>query len=156
MLIALAILVLFLLWGKYVLEAIQVSPLSLNVSGGVVLFLVALKMVFPETHAEAVAADEEPFIVPLAVPFVAGPSTIATVMLLTAQQPERWPDWLLALVLAWLATGLVLLSAGALSRFLGTRGLRALERLMGMLLITVAVEMFLKGIQEYFHLRAAG
>jgi small neutral amino acid transporter SnatA (MarC family) len=77
-------------------------------------------------------------------------------MLLNAQNPERWPEWLLALVLAWLVTGVVLLSAGTVSRFLGTRGLRAMERLMGMLLTTVAVEMFLKGIQEFFHIRPPG
>ena len=107
-------------------------------------------MIFPtseNTLREEV--EEEPFIVPLAVPYTAGPSALATVLLLTSREPGRWPEWLLALVLAWLASGVVLYFAGGMSRMLGQRGLVAMERLMGMLLVTVAMEMLLGGLRLY-------
>jgi multiple antibiotic resistance protein len=93
--------------------------------------------------------DGEPFVVPLAVPLIAGPSAAATVLLLMARDPTRWLDWVIALLCAWCATGAILLCAPSFSRMLGQRGLSAVERLMGMLLTTVAVQMFLSGMHEF-------
>ena len=95
-------------------------------------------------------SGEEPLIVPLAIPCIAGPSAIATVMLLTGQEPDRWPEWLLALLLAWLVTSSILLLSTKLDDVLGMRGLTALEHLMGLILTALAVEMFLQGIREVF------
>ena len=88
-------------------------------------------------------------LVPLAIPMVAGPSAMAVVMLLASDNPDRMPEWVLALFLAWLLTSLILLSANGLKRFLGRRGLIAMERLMGMLLIALSVQMLLEGFSAY-------
>lgn len=150
LLIALVVLVGALFVGHAVLGILHVSAEALTVAGGVILLLIALRMIFPTSEYNLrEEVEEEPFIVPLAVPYTAGPSALATVLLLTSREPERWPEWLLALVLAWLATSVILYFAGGMSRFLGQRGLMAMERLMGMLLVTVAVEMLLGGLRQY-------
>jgi multiple antibiotic resistance protein len=92
---------------------------------------------------------DEPFIVPLAMPMVAGPSTIAILLLLSSTQPDRIWEWCAALVIAWVGTTILLTASPALIRFLGPRGLRALERLMGMLLVLLATQMFLNGVREF-------
>lgn len=150
LLIALAVLIAFLFIGKPFLAMLHISQTALTIGGGVVLLLIALKMVFPvgEGGSEELLS-EEPFIVPMAIPYTAGPSAMATVLLLTSRQPERWTEWLAAIVLAWLACSFVLFFASSFSKLLGKRGLIAVERLMGMLLIAVAVEMFLSGLKEY-------
>lgn len=148
LMIAFIILVAFLFLGPYVMSALQISSSSLNIAGGIILFLIAIKMVFGGTHTMFSETPEgEPFIVPLAVPYVAGPSATATVLLLVGQAPGRWPEWLLALTLASVANAAVLLLAARLIPFLGARGLCAIERLMGLLLTAVAVEMFLGGVR---------
>jgi multiple antibiotic resistance protein len=151
MLIALAVLVAFLFGGRFLLESLQLSDAALSVSGGVILFLIALRMIFVDVHEIfGKNPDGEPFVVPLAVPLIAGPSAMATVLLLMSRDPSRWPEWLVALAIAWAVSGVILLAAGVVSRILGTRGLMAVERLMGMLLTTVAVQMFLTGIRQFF------
>jgi multiple antibiotic resistance protein len=150
LLIALTILMLFLLGGQVMLEVLHVSEPALTIAGGVILFLIAIKMIFGGTSEMfRDGTDGEPFVVPLAVPLVAGPSAAATVLLLMATDPTRWLDWTIALVAAWAATGAILLLAPLLSRVLGRRGLGAVERLMGMLLTTVAIQMFLSGMREF-------
>ncbi len=147
--IALAVLVFFLFLGQYILDVLHVSATALRISGGVVLLLIALRMIFPtpdKSLREEIAG--EPFIVPLAVPYTAGPSALATELLLVSREPERWPVWLGAVLLAWLATAVILYSATSVSRYLGDRGLVAIERLMGMLLITVAVQMLMDGLGQ--------
>lgn len=151
MLIALATLVLFLLLGQYILAALQVSYGSLGVAGGIIMFLIALRMVFPlPKGASAEDIDGEPFIVPLAIPLVAGPAAMATLMLLMAREPANWPQWLAALLLAWVISGAILLFAERLGRLLGKRTLNAIERLMGLILTAVAVEMFINGIGQAY------
>jgi len=93
--------------------------------------------------------DGEPFIVPMAIPMIAGPSGMASVMLLGSQEPTRMADWMLALTLAWLATAAILFSATYLQKWLGTRVLTALERLMGMVIVAISVQMLLDGITAY-------
>lgn len=150
LLIALLILMLFLFLGPYFLGVLQISESSLRIAGGIVLFLIAIKMIFGETQEMFKGTPEgEPLVVPLAVPAIAGPSTVATILLLVAQEPIRWPEWLLSLSLAWLSTALILLSSTELARFLGARGLTAIERLMGLILTAISVEMFLQGIRPF-------
>jgi MarC family membrane protein len=149
--IALGLLIIFLFIGDALLRWLHISQPALGISGGVILFLIAVKMIFANVKEMFGQMPEgEPFIVPLATPLIAGPSATAMVLLLNAREPHRWDDWLLAIVCAWLATGAVLLLAGPVSRLLGIRGIMALERLMGMLLTTLAVQMFLDGAQQFF------
>jgi MarC family membrane protein len=149
--LAFLVLVFLLFFGVYFIGFLQLTEHSIRIAGGIILFLIALKMVFPVKRA-AWASDElhgEPLLVPLAIPMVAGPSAMAVVMLLASDNPDRMPEWVLALFLAWLLTSVILLSANGLKRFLGRRGLIAMERLMGMLLIALSVQMLLEGFSAY-------
>jgi len=150
LLLAYGVMVVFLFAGQRLLGLFQISEPALSIAGGVVLFLIALKMVFPTREASMQEElDGEPFFVPLAVPYVAGPSLLASQMLLMSREPDRWVEWLAAITLAWLGTALTILLANRLSTYLGRRGLIALERLTGMILVAVAVQMFLNGIKDY-------
>ena len=148
LLIALVVLMTFLYSGKYILAAMHLRQESMSIAGGIVLFLIGVKMIFP-THEGGVfgaTKGEEPFIVPLAIPCVAGPSTMAALMLLSRDHPERTVDWTIALVGAWLATCIILFSSTFLFRVLGASVLTAFERLMGMLLVALSVQMILDGV----------
>ena len=150
LLIALLVMVLFLFVGPPFLSMLHVSEAALAVAGGIVLFLIAVKMIFPAAQGHSTEEVEgEPFIVPLAVPYVAGPSTMATVMLIINKEPERRAEWLLAVFLAWAASSLIICLSGPLSRLLGQRGLLATERLMGMLLVVVAIQMLMSGTAAF-------
>jgi len=150
LLIALLVLILFLFLGRFVLGVLHVSPQALTIAGGVILMLIALRMIFPSPETSLKEqVHEEPFVVPLAIPYTAGPSTMATELLFMSREPERWPVWLGAVCIAWLASAVILYFSGNLRRVLGERGLTAIERLMGMLLVTVSVEMLLSGISQY-------
>lgn len=150
LLIALVVLVGFLFLGQYLLRLLQLSETALTTAGGIILMIIALKMIFPRRDASLEEDVEgEPFIVPLAIPYVAGPSAMATALLLMSREPGRWPEWLLAVLIAWFASAVIIYFSGYFARFLGEKGLVAVERLMGMLLITVAVQMLLNGIGEF-------
>lgn len=147
LLIALGVLFGFLWGGKYVLELMHLRQESVSIAGGIVLFLIGLKMIFPSP--EGMFGDTgggEPFIVPMAIPLVAGPSGMASVMLLGSQDPGRMGDWSLALLLAWLGTAVILFGATKLYKVLGHAFLVAVERLMGMLLVAISVQMLMDGI----------
>lgn len=150
LLIAYCVMVVFLFAGQSLMNLLQISESALTIAGGVVLFLIALRMVFP-SHDKSMQEelDGEPFIVPLAIPYVAGPSVLATQLLLMSKQPDRWPEWWLALTVAWLITAISVLLAGKMRNILGQRGLIALERLMGMILVAIAVQMLLSGIDKH-------
>jgi multiple antibiotic resistance protein len=151
LLIALGVLVFFLFAGPFLLSLLHISEPALTIAGGVILFLIALRMVFPSAEKSLHEDVEgEPFIVPLAIPYVAGPSALATELLLMSREPNRWPEWLLAVTLAWFGASVIILSASNLGRVLGTKGLIAIERLMGMILITVAIQMLLTGVRVAF------
>ena len=150
LLIALVVLFAFLWGGKYVLDLMHLRQESVSIAGGIVLFLIGLKMIFPSPEGMFGEVPEgEPFIVPMAIPLVAGPSGMAAVMLLAAQEPHRMGDWSLALVLAWGGTAALLFSATYLYKVLGNRVLVAVERLMGMLLVAISVQMLLDGVKTY-------
>ena len=146
---ALGILLFFLFCGHWVLRLLHLKEEALFVSGGIVLFLIALKMIFPPPAREGDEAHVEPFIVPLATPLIAGPSVIATLLVLVSSQPEAKGKWLSALFAAWAITAAVLLFAPAIARILKEKGSLAVERLMGMLLVMISVQMFLNGLEHY-------
>lgn len=146
---ALLVLLVFLLFGRVILNALNISPPALSVAGGVVLFIVALRMLFPGMRpAGGITGydDRDPWFVPLAVPLIAGPSAMAWVMLLATQSPERMGHWVGAVVAAVLAAGFVLLGAEILQKYVSDRGLRIVERLMGMILVVIAVQMLMDGV----------
>jgi multiple antibiotic resistance protein len=149
LLIALGVLFAFLWGGKYVLELMHLRQESVSIAGGIVLFLIGLKMIFPSPEGMFGAAEGEPFIVPLAIPLVAGPSGMAAVMLLGSQDPHRMLDWSVALLLAWVCAALILASATRLYQVLGHAFLVAVERLMGMLLVAISVQMLMDGIAAF-------
>lgn len=150
MLIALVFLLVFLFGGRVLLEALGVEQSALGIAGGVVLFLVSISMIFPGRLPLHEGAGSEPLIVPLAVPLTAGPSAMATVMLLASGAPERMLEWLAAVLIAWGFSAVILTLSADLRRLLGERTLIAIERLMGLVLTAVAVQMLLSGLREAF------
>lgn len=151
MLIALAIMLLFLFAGEKILAFLNLRTETVSISGGIILFLIAIKMIFPshESSSSGLPAGEEPFLVPLAIPLVAGPSLLATLMLLSHQYPNQIGHLAGALLIAWGATVVILLLSGVFLKLLGGKGVDALERLMGLILIMLATQMFLDGIRAY-------
>ena len=151
-LIAYGVLLLFMFAGGHLLSAMQLSEISLRIGGSVILFLIALRMVFPQPGGPFGASEEggaEPFIVPLAIPAIAGPSALATVLLFaheSATDIAVHVGALTAVAVVWLA---VFLSAERLQEKLGPQVMTAFERLMGLILSAIAVEMFLAGIREF-------
>ncbi len=151
LLLALVILFVFLFSGQAVLDFLNVRQESVSIAGGIILFLIAVKMIFPQSgNPLGLAVGEEPFLVPLAIPLIAGPSTLAALILLSNQNPDRMVDWSLALGASWFISAIILLFSSSFHRLLGERGLIAMERLMGMILVMIAIQMFLDGIALYF------
>lgn len=151
LLIAYVVMVVFLFIGEPLLRVLGISGPALTIAGGVILFLIALRMVFPirgRTSQEEI--EGEPFIVPLAIPYVAGPSVLAVELLLMSEEPTRWPSWLIAVTAAWAATSVIVFFGSQVADRLGSRGLIAIERLMGMILVAIAIQMFLNGADMYF------
>jgi len=148
--IAYAVLLAFMFGGDKFMHLLRLSDNALAIAGGIILFLIALRMVFP--HAEGIFGDTGEtgtFIVPLAIPAIAGPSALATVLLLASREPQRVFEWVAALSLAMLVTVLVMLSAQRISSWIGKRGVIAIERLMGLVLTAIAVQMLLAGIERF-------
>lgn len=155
MLIALGVLLLFLYAGSAMLNVLNLRQESISIAGAIILFLIALRMIFPNPHGMlGDTPDGEPFIVPLAIPMVAGPSALAITMLLVHKDPERMLDWTFAVVGAWGVCAVLLMAAPLLLRALGARGLIAMERLMGMILVIISVQMFFDGVQKFLNLAA--
>jgi multiple antibiotic resistance protein len=153
LLIALAALFVFLLGGQHILDILKLKQEAVSIAGGIILFLIGIRMIFPTPEGLfGESPGGEPFVVPLAIPSVAGPSTMAALLLLGHENPERTVDWSIALVLAWVATSAILFSSTLLFRLLGIRVLTAFERLMGMLLVALSVQMFLDGLSSYLRL----
>lgn len=144
LLIALGILLAFNFFGDDILQLLGISEPVIGVAGGIVLFIIALGMIFPKVE-KAEIARQEPLIVPLATPIVAGPGSIATVMVYSEQFNN---DWIMsaAIILAWIPTLILLLLSSNVKYLLGQRGLSACERLGGMIISLVAVQMFSSGV----------
>ncbi len=152
LLIALVFLIFFLFFGKYILSGMHITEPALGIAGGTILFLIAIKMIFPASNSTFVNEEDkdgDPLIVPLAVPMVAGPSSMAMVILLSTQYPDQQLSWLAALIISWSLGFVILILSEKLSNIVGKRTLKAIERLMGMILTTMAVQMLLTGIKTF-------
>jgi multiple antibiotic resistance protein len=149
LLFALGIMLFFVFCGQRLLHLLQLKQEALFIGGGVMLFLIAIKMIFPTDTPEHATPAVEPFIVPLATPLIAGPSVLATLLVLVSSQPAALWQCILALVTAWAITAVVLLLSPVIARGLKEKGAIAVERLMGMLLVMIAVQMFLNGLEAY-------
>src|SRR6266508_806299 len=148
--IALAVLLVFVVFGRTLLDLFGLSDRSLNLAGGMILFLIALRMIFRSREGIfGETSSGEPFIVPLAIPSIAGPAAIATVILLVSRAPQRLTEWLAAVTAAIAVSLVVLVFAERISRWVGKGVLAAFERLMGLLLTAIAVEMLLRGIEGF-------
>lgn len=149
-LIAFGLLLSFMFVGQSFLKAMSLSDVSLQIGGAVVLFLIALRMVFPPLPPpqDSLVPLTEPLIVPLAIPALAGPSAMATVLLLVSQAPERRMEWVAALTVTMAVCAVVLLLAERLQRVVGLRVVSAFERLMGLILVSISVEMLIRGLKS--------
>jgi MarC family membrane protein len=150
--LAFGVLMAFMLTGQTFLTLMRLSERSLEVAGGVILLIIAMRMIFA-SGGEIYAAHgqgREPLIFPLAVPLLAGPSAMATVLLLASRQPERLLDWMAALTVAMLVSAAVLIGADQIRRWIGSSMVSAIEKLMGLVLTAIAVEMILAGLKRYF------
>lgn len=152
MIIALIIMILFLFAGEKILSILNLRTETVSISGGIILFLIAINMIFPakENNNNGISVGEEPFLVPLAIPLVAGPSLLATLMLLSHQYPNRMIYLSISLIIAWIITLIILLLSGIFLRIFGSKGVNALERLMGLILIMLSTQMFLDGVRSWF------
>ncbi|MFC4159733.1 MarC family protein [Chitinimonas lacunae] len=154
---AFLILLFFAFFGQRFLDVMHLTDTSLSIAGGVILFIIALKMVFPHSEGSfGHAVHGEPFLVPLAIPFIAGPSAIATVLLMVSREPHRMPEWIGALTIAMLVSAVVLGFAEKIADFLGEKVTMAFERLMGLILTAIAIEMLLAGITKFVHQLQSG
>jgi len=148
--IAFGVLALFMVFGRSFLELMHLSETSVSIAGGVILFMIAIRMVFAHPEGALGAPQRgEPLIVPLAVPLIAGPSALATVMLMASREPDKIGMWGGALTAAMLFATAVLLAGARLQQWLGDRAVQAIERLLGLILTAVAVEMLLGGIRAF-------
>jgi multiple antibiotic resistance protein len=151
MLIGLFILVIFLFFGERFLSIFGLETQAISIAGGIIFFVIALKMIFPDPNGHSLfvsSSDEEPLVVPIAIPMISGPASIASLMLLVKSHPTEINNILISVLIAWFVTSAILLSSPQLYKVLKRRGLTAMERLMGMLLLMMAVEMFIKGVRE--------
>lgn len=151
--IAFLVLMAFMLGGRAFLEVMHLSERSLEVAGGVILLIIAIRMVFGgagDLAAGPHGERSEPLIFPIAIPLLAGPSAMATVLLLASRQPERIWHWAAALTVAIAVCTAVLLGATRIRQLLGDSVVSALEKLMGLVLTAIAVEMLLAGVKHYF------
>jgi MarC family membrane protein len=150
LLIALFVMLLFLFLGEQILGFLNLKQEAVSIAGGIILFLIAIKMIFPsEGSLTGLAVGEEPFIVPMAIPLLAGPSILAALLLLAHQNPDKMLEWSISLIIAWGVSAFILMFYEAFNRILGEKGLAAVERLMGMLLVMISVQMLLDGIADY-------
>ena len=157
LLFSLAIMMAFLFAGQQILNFLNLRQEAVSIAGGIILFLIAIKMIFPsEGGVTGLAAGEEPFLVPMAIPMIAGPSILASLLLLANQEPTRMTDWSLALLMAWGASAVILMFYEVFNKLLGERGLTAVERLMGMLLVMISVQMLLDGVHHYLAVTGQG
>ncbi|HNW42975.1 MAG TPA: MarC family protein [Elusimicrobiales bacterium] len=149
--IALGIMVFFLFFGKSLMSFLALDIISLSVGGGIVLFLIAIQMIFPNPHSSfAEGPGGEPFIVPLAIPLIAGPSTLTTVLIFSMKAGGGWSEPLAVVIVSWLINMAILAGlSDRISRVMGARGLLAMEKLMGMILVTISVQMIMTGLKKF-------
>lgn len=151
LLIGLAILILFLFFGENILNIFGLEQQAITIAGGIIFFIISLKMIFPDPNGKGIFTTnnkDDLLIVPIAMPMISGPGAIATVILLAKSHPNQIGSVLASILLAWAITSIILILSPQLSKILKQKGLTAMERLMGMLLLMMSVEMFIKGVRE--------
>jgi len=149
MLIALGFMMLFNFIGEFIFNLLQISETTVKLSSGVILFLIAIQILFPKQGGiRETVREEEPFIIPLAIPLIAGPSLLATIMLYARLEPSV-SVMIFAILIAWFAAFIVLLSSRMMFRILGLNGLMACEKLMGMVLVLLAIQRFFDGVSQF-------
>ena len=148
MLIALFLMIIFQFFGSFFLNFLSIDKSTLRIAGGIILFIISLKLIFPEETTSLSQYEKDPFIVPIATPFIAGPSLLAAIMLYAKKTPSQLKLFL-SLFMAWLGCLIIMLTFTRLKNILKDRGTRAIERLMGLILILLAVQMLEEGI-KYF------
>lgn len=151
-LIGLCILLVFFFFGENFLSIFHLQTEAITISGGIIFFIISLKMIFPNSQGDSIFATQEqdPLVVPIAMPMIAGPGALATIMVLVQTNGDHLSSLFLSLLLAWLVSSIILLFSPILYRVLKNKGLSALERLMGMLLLIMAVQMFIDGIKGLY------
>ena len=147
LIVSLIVLLAFFFIGKYIMSLMHLTGESISISGGLILLIIALKMIFPQKHEESEDTEEEPFIVPLAIPLVAGPSAFAVILLLPQTPTKVLFMNLAAIIVSWVITAIILAFSTNLYKILQEKGVRAMERLMGMLLVILATQMLIDGIK---------
>lgn len=149
---AFAILFLSMIGGQGALSVLGIDDASMKAAGGVILLLIAINMIFPGAGARMGdgPSEGEPLIVPIAVPLIAGPSAIATAMLVAADNPSRMPLWLGSLAISMGVTMASLFLSSIFKRVLGIQLLSAIERLMGLVLTALAIDMIMSGAAAFF------
>ena len=148
-LIGLLILLIFLFFGENFLSVFHLETHSITIAGAIIFFIISLKMIFPDPNNElfVLKKGDSPLVVPIAMPMIAGPAAIATLLVLAKTNEDNTSSLFVSLLLAWFFSSLILISAPKLYKILKEKGLSALEKLMGMLLLIMAVQMFIDGIR---------
>lgn len=153
------ILIFFLFLGNSILKYLNISQSSLKLTGSIILFIISIRMIFPMTtysqtqhYIFGELPEGDPFLFPLAIPSLAGPSAITTVILISNQNPMMINIWIFSIIISCFFALLILLSSNYILKFTGKKGIYALEKLMGMALVAISVEMFLKGIKEFLNI----
>jgi len=147
LIIALVVLLLFFFLGNYIMAVLHLTADAISISGGIILFLIAIKMIFPSKHEDQENVGE-PFIVPMAIPLIAGPSALAVILLIVNKPGTNLTFPFIALLIAWAVVSVILYYSTFLYKVLKQKGLTALERLMGMLLVIISVQMLLDGLKH--------
>ena len=151
--VAFAIMLAFLFAGRQLLHLLEIEQYSMSIAGGIILFIISVKLVFdsesPDEESKTPAKDEEPFIVPLAIPLIAGPAALSMLLILSANNAGNVFYVLIAMLIASALNGVILMLSFPISNFLGSRGLAAVERLSGMLLVLMSVNMVMAGVAQF-------
>jgi multiple antibiotic resistance protein len=150
MLIALLIMLSFNFLGEWLLTLLSITSHTVQIAGGMIIFLIAIRLIFPKEEEDPnLWGETEPFIFPIATPLFAGPSVLAAIMIYAQEEPSHWV-MLTAIFVAWLSSSIILFFAFPIFRIIGEKGLLACQRLMGLIVGLIAVQMFLQGIEDLF------
>jgi len=147
---ALGIIILFMYMGAGLMNMLNIHQSTLRIAGGVILFIISMKMIFPKPESVSDEVEKDPFIVPIAVPLFAGPSLLAAVMVYGSKGGAGL-NVLSGVLIAWGMSFIIMMTGPTMARVLGKRGLRACERLMGLILILLSVQMLEDGIAYYIN-----
>lgn len=144
-LIALCILLLFIFCGDEILSAIGITREVISIAGGLILFLISLGMIFPKESEHNSQLAQEPMVVPLAIPLISGPGIMTTVMMYSHDTGKPFLV-AAAAIAAWVPSLLIILAGSLIKKILGAKGLVALERLGGMILCLIGIQLFIDGV----------